>query len=123
MQNKPIAKNVDEYLKKVPAVQRKALQNLREAIKEAAPQATEGIGYGMPYYKYCGRLLYFAAFKDHLSFFPADKATITKFKPLLKKFKTSAGTIQFTPERPIPATLVKEIVKWRIVKNEAKKKQ
>ncbi len=113
-------KTVDEYLKCVPAAQRKVLVDIRRAIKSAAPEAIEGISYGMPYYKYCGRLLYFAAFENHCSFFPADKGTVKKFARELKSFQTSTSTIQFTQDKPIPLSLVKAIVKERVRVNEAR---
>jgi uncharacterized protein YdhG (YjbR/CyaY superfamily) len=114
------AKNVDEYLELLPAKTRKALESLRQTIRIAAPKAEETISYQMPAYKYFGPLVYFAAFKNHCSFFPASKLAIEVFKKDLASYETAAGTIHFTPERPLPASLVKKIVRFRIKTNEEK---
>lgn len=119
----PTAMNVDEYLAALPAKQRKALESLRRTIKSAAPEATEGISYQMPTYKHLGMLMSFAAFKNHLSLFGATSGFPRKFAKELKGFKQSAGTIRFTPENPLPASLVKRIVKARVAENEARAKR
>lgn len=109
------AKSVDEYLSRVPEPYRKALEKVRAAIKSAAPGAVEGISWGMPGYKLDGYLGGFAAFKDHCSFFPGS--TLEAFKDDLKGFETTKGSVHFTPEHPIPAALVKKIVKARVREN------
>lgn len=81
-------------------MQQAVLQKLRQQIIAAAPAAEETISYGMPAYKYHGQLVYFAAFKEHCSFFPGSKKVITDFAEELSPFKTSAGTIQFKTESP-----------------------
>jgi uncharacterized protein YdhG (YjbR/CyaY superfamily) len=116
-QNKPV-KSVDDYLLVVPEDFRAVLDKLRQTIKKAAPKAEEVISYRMPAYKYLGTLVYFAAFKNHCSFFPGSKSIIRKFAKELKPFKTSAGTIQFTADNPIPASLVEKIIKLRMKENE-----
>jgi len=113
------AKSVDEYLIALPKDVRVVLGNLRHTIKSMAPMAEEVISYGMPGYKYYGMLVYMAAFKDHCSFFPGS-SQIIKLYDELKEFKTSKGTIQFTVDKPLPAALVKKIVKARMLENEAK---
>jgi uncharacterized protein YdhG (YjbR/CyaY superfamily) len=112
-------KSVDEYLKTLPADVRIALEKLRAQIKAAAPKAEEGISYGMPAYKYKGALVYFCAFKNHCSFFPGSSSILAN-KEGLKDYKISKGTIQFTPEKPIPASLIKSIVKERVIENETR---
>ncbi len=111
-------KDVDTYLASVPPDARAVLEKLRQTIKAAAPRAEEVISYRMPAYKYLGTLLYFAAFKDHCSLFPGSKSIIKTFAKELQGFKVSAGTIHFTVEKPLPATLVRKIVKARIKENE-----
>lgn len=110
-------KDIDTYIALQPKKVREQLDRLRFTIQKAAPKAEEVISYGMPAFKYNGMLVYFAAFKNHCSFFPGGKAVIVAFKKELKDFKTSAGTIQFTIEKPLPATLVTKIVKMRVKQN------
>jgi uncharacterized protein YdhG (YjbR/CyaY superfamily) len=112
------AKTVEEYLANVPPKERAVLKRLRKQIKEAAPQAEETIGYQMPYYKQKGIVVSFAAFKDHCSLFAPGAAR--KFKAELAPYKTAKATIQFTAEKPLPAGLVKKLVKARIAENEAR---
>lgn len=112
-------KSVDEYMKMLPADVRTALEKLRAQIKAAAPKAKEGISYGMPAYKYKGALVYFAAFKNHCSFFPGSSSILAN-KEGLKDFRITKGTIQFTLEKPIPAALIKSIVKERVLENETR---
>jgi uncharacterized protein YdhG (YjbR/CyaY superfamily) len=112
-------KSVEEYLKAQPVDFRIVLEKLRAQIKAAAPKAEESISYGMPAYKYKGALVYFGAFKNHCSFFPGS-ASILSNREDLKGFTIAKGTIQFTPEKPIPASLVKSIVKERVIENETR---
>jgi uncharacterized protein YdhG (YjbR/CyaY superfamily) len=120
-------KNIDEYLHDVPEKQRLALEELRQIIRETAPKAEEVISYGMPAFKYHGMLVYFAAFKNHCSLFAANATLIEDMYPELKAYKISKGTIQFTPEKPLPVALVQKIVLARMKQNEeiaaAKKKK
>jgi len=109
---------VDEYLDSLPEKERTVLGNLRKTIKATAPQAEEVIGYGMPGYKYHGMLVYFAAYKNHCSFFPGT-SMLGAFEDEVKPYKTSKGTLQFTVDKPLPASLVKKIVKARMKQNEA----
>ena len=111
--------DIDEYLAKVPPEARATLEKLRKTIRAAAPQAVEVISYGMPMFKYHGMLAGFAAFKDHCSFFPGA-AVIEAHREELKRYKTSKGTIRFPISKPLPAALVKKLVKARIKQNEAK---
>ena len=112
-----VAKDIDEYLSTLPVDVREMLQKLRTTIKSAAPKAEEVISYAMPAFWYHGPLVYFSAFKNHCSFFPANSSLIANMDKELKPYKTAKGTIQFTVERPLPAALVKKIVKARMQEN------
>ena len=113
------AKNVDEYLAGVPKEARATLEKLRRTIRAAAPMAAEGISYQMPMYKHHGMVVGFAAFKDHCSIFPGS-AVMDAYKDELKHYDTSKGTIRFPANKPLPAALVKKLVKARIKENEAR---
>jgi len=113
------AKTIDEYLKVLPEDIRMTLDKVYKAIKSVAPNAEEVISYGMPAFKHHGMLVYFAAFKDHCSFFPGS-SQIVELHDELKSFKTSKGTIQFTVDKPLPLALVKKIVRARMEENEAR---
>ncbi|HXM33881.1 MAG TPA: DUF1801 domain-containing protein [Pyrinomonadaceae bacterium] len=107
------AKTVDAYLAALPEEARATLQKIRKAIKAAAPNAAEMISYQIPMYKHHGMLVGFAAFKDHCSFFPGAKPVAT-YKDELRAYQTSKGTIRFPIGKPLPAALVKRLVKARI---------
>lgn len=115
------AKTVEEYLAKLPEAQRAVLEQLRRAIRAAAPQAEEVISYQIPTYKLNGPLVHFMAAKHHCSFICVDKSVPKQFAKDLAGYKVSGTTIQFTPENPLAATLVKKIVKARIKQNEGKR--
>jgi uncharacterized protein YdhG (YjbR/CyaY superfamily) len=115
----PPAKNVDEYLAGVPKEARTTLEKLRKTIKAAAPMASEGISYQMPMYKHHGMVVGFAAFKNHCSIFPGA-AVMDAYQEELKPYETSKGTIRFPANKPLPATLVKKLVRARIKENEAR---
>ncbi len=119
---KPV-KTVDEYIAAAPKSMQKSLRDLRKAIRSAAPGAEETIGWRMPCYKYHGMLVFFAAFKNHMSFFPASKTTVKVFKNKLKAYEISGTTIHFTREKPLPAPLVKDIVRARMKENELRSKR
>ena len=113
-------KTIDEYLANVDADKRAALKKLRKIIKAAAPKAEECIGYGMPMFRLNGMLVAFAAAKNHCAFYPCNGAAVKMFEDELKDFETSKGAIRFQPEKPLPATLVRKIVKTRVAENAAK---
>jgi len=115
-------KTVDEYMEALPDNARATLEKIRKAIRAAAPRATEGISYQMPMYKQNGMLIGFAAFKNHCSIFPGPGA-IDRHKSELKGYETSKGTVRFPMGKPLPAALVKTIVKERIAENETKAKK
>jgi len=107
---------VDGYLSKVGDDKRAALQKLRKTIHAAAPKAEECISYGLPAFRLDGRMLvWFGAAANHCSFYPGG--IVQAYKGELKDYKTSKGTIQFAPDNPLPATLVRKIVKARIAEN------
>ncbi len=111
---------VDEYLAAVPDESRAALERLRKVIRSAAPRADERIGYQIPMFYQRGPLVSFAAFPDHCSFFVMSPAVMDVHRSELERYETSKGTIRFTPSKPLPASLVKKLVKARIAENEAK---
>ena len=116
-------KNIDEYIALQPEKVRALLEKLRQTIKAAAPDAEEVISYKMPAFRYHGILVYFAAFKNHYSLFPANSSLITDMKDELKKYNTSKGTLQFKFEEPLPVALIKKIVKERVKQNLLKNKK
>ncbi len=111
------AAKVDAYLANAPDPMRATLQDLRRIIRAAAPQAEEVISYGIPAFRQDGVLVFYAAFRDHCSFFPGSVLTTRKFAAELKPFAVTKGTVHFTPERPLPAGLVTRIVKARVAEN------
>ncbi|MFA6042227.1 MAG: DUF1801 domain-containing protein [Patescibacteria group bacterium] len=118
MQSTKVPKTVSAYIAAAAPQARPMLRQLRKLITSCAPKAVEGLSYHMPYYSYKGRLVYFAAFRDHCSLFPASGSVTKNFAKELTKYKTSKGTIQFPLGKAIPAGLVKKIVKARMQENE-----
>jgi uncharacterized protein YdhG (YjbR/CyaY superfamily) len=107
-------KTIDQYLARVPDDKRRALAKLRKDIKAAAPRAEECISYRIPAFRLDGRVLvWFHAAAKHCSFFPGAYP-IQACKTALKKYVTSKGTIRFSPDEPLPASLVKKLVNARI---------
>jgi uncharacterized protein YdhG (YjbR/CyaY superfamily) len=112
------AATVDEFLARVPPRERAALEDLRRTIRAAAPGATEVINYGVPMLRLDGRnLVSFSAAKSHCSFHVMSPAVMEAHAADLADFKTSKGTVSFTPDKPIPAALVTKLVKARIAEN------
>jgi uncharacterized protein YdhG (YjbR/CyaY superfamily) len=115
-------KDIDEYLAGVPEPARSTLSKIRAAIRSAVPpEATETISYRIPAFKHNGVLVWFAAFSDHCSLFPTA-SILEAFKDELKNYSTSKGTIHFPIDKPLPAPLVKRIVKARVAENNKKKR-
>ncbi len=112
---------VDEYINDTPSNVKARLIELRKLIKELAPDAEEGMGYGMPGYKLNGPLVYFAAFKNHISFFPTSSQIDQSIKELAK-YRTGKGTFQFPLNQPLPMPLIKRAVELRVKENLSKKK-
>ena len=117
-----VAKNVDEYLARVPEPARSTLKKIRAMIRSVVPSdASEAISYGIPSFKYKGWLVGYAAFANHCSFFPG--ALPRKFADELKRVPTSKGTIRFPVDKPLPATLLKKLVGARIAQNKLKEQE
>jgi uncharacterized protein YdhG (YjbR/CyaY superfamily) len=115
---------IDEYLSGVPEPARRTLQRIRATIRSAAPaEATEALYYGMPAFRYQGALVCFAAFSKHCSLFLLSAALLEQFKDDLKKYAVSKGTLRFPLDKPMPAALVKKLVKARVKQNELKKRR
>lgn len=121
--SKRAPKTVDEYLAGVPEPARGTLARIRAVILSAVHTgATEAISYRIPTIKYNGSLVWFAAFSDHCSLFPTA-SVIDAFKDVLKGYSTSKGTVHFPIDKPLPAALVKKMVKLRVAQNESKKRR
>ena len=115
------AKDVTEYLAAVPEPARATLLKMQSVIRSIVPAGTtEKISYGMPTFHYKGALVGFAAFSKHCSFFPYSAALIKEFAADLENYQTAKGTIRFPMDKPMPAALVKKIVKARIAQNTQK---
>ena len=115
--------DVDAYLASVSDEKRAALQRIRLAVRAAAPRAEEGFSYGLPAFRLDGRpLACYGASANHCSFFPMSPAVIRAHAEDLKKYETSKGTIRFPPAKPLPAALVRKLVKTRIAELQAGRK-
>ncbi|MCL5113564.1 MAG: DUF1801 domain-containing protein [Patescibacteria group bacterium] len=113
--------STDEYINNFPLKVQDKLNKMRQAIKEEVPSETqEKIGYGIPTFYLKGNLVHFAAFKDHISFFPTSSG-VAKFMNELSKYQISKGTIQFPLSEELPIALIKKIVKFRVKENLEKK--
>lgn len=115
---KTIFKNVDDYIAVFPKETQLLLNDIRKTIKAAAPKADEVISYQMPGYKYQGMLVYFAAWKNHIGFYPAG--AVSAFKKELSSYDVSKGTVKFPLDKPFPFALISKIVKFRVKENEEK---
>jgi uncharacterized protein YdhG (YjbR/CyaY superfamily) len=120
MENKKAAHTIDGYIAHYPKNIQDILEGLRQSIRETAPDAKEVISYQMPAFKQNGILVWFAAFKSHVGFFPKASA-IEAFKNKLAPYKTSKGTVRFPIDEPLPLDLIKEIVKFRVKEDLNKK--
>jgi uncharacterized protein YdhG (YjbR/CyaY superfamily) len=116
--------DVEDYFASVPEEARATLEKLRKTIKAAVPKAVEVIWYQIPTFKLNERpLVSIAAFKNHCSLFPMSFAVLNAYKDELKTYHSSKGTLRFRLDRPLPAALVKKVVKARIQEVEARKKR
>ncbi|RFS17596.1 iron chaperone [Emticicia sp. C21] len=115
------AKNIDEYIGSFPEDIQQILEKIRALIHASAPEATETIKYAMPTFVLKGNLVYFAAFKNHIGFYPAPTGT-EAFKEDLAPYKTGKGSIQFQLDEPIPYDLIKKITLFRVEENLKKAK-
>src|SRR4030066_907947 len=105
-------KTMDEYIAKFPKNVRDVLEELRRVIRESAPKAEETISYGIPTFKLNGNLVHFAAYKNHVGFYPTPSA-IVAFKKELSSYKQAKGSVQFPIAQPMPLGLGKKIVRYR----------
>ena len=110
--------SIDDYLARLPDEQREALQKLRIIIRRVAPHAEECISYGIPAFRQNGMLVGFGATPKHCAFYLMSSTMVENFAKELEKYDTSKGTIRFQPDQPLPATLVRKLVKARLAENE-----
>lgn len=114
--------NIDEYISGCPEDIQKVLQQVRKTVKQAAPKAEEAISYMMPAFKLGGKpLVYFAAFKEHIGFYPIPSG-VEAFKKELSAYKTGKGSVQFPLDKPMPLELITRMVQFRAKENMAKEK-
>ena len=114
--NKIAYESIDEYISQFPPGVQEILKTLRKIIKESAPDAEEKISYQMPAFVLHGNLVYFAAFKNHIGFYPTSSG-IDAFKHELSEYKGAKGSVQFPLENPLPYELIGKIVKFRVAEN------
>ena len=119
--NKTGFTTIDEYIATFPEETQKVLQDIRATIKAAAPEAQEKISYQMPTFFLNGNLVHFAAFKNHIGFYPVPTG-IAKFKKELSVYEQGKGSVQFPLDQPMPLDLIKKIVEFRLKENLAKVK-
>jgi uncharacterized protein YdhG (YjbR/CyaY superfamily) len=115
---KKASKDVDEYIARAPKEVQDKLQEIRVAIREAAPAAVESISYGMPYYDYKGRLAWFGLAKAHIGLY-VRPPVVEEHKDELADYETTKSTVRFPLDKRIPVPLIKKLVKARMKKNEA----
>ena len=115
------ARTIDEYLAPLGADQRAALEKLRRTIRAAAPEAEECISYQLAAFRYKGMLVAFGATASHCAFYLMSSTTLEDYADELEGFDTSKGTIRFPANKPMPAALVRKLVKARIAENEGRR--
>ena len=113
--------DIDEYIAGFPKDTQKILKQIRATIKEAAPEAEETISYAIPTFTLKGNLVHFAAFKNHIGFYPAPTGN-EAFKKEFSVYKTGKGSVQFPLNKPMPLDLITKIVKFRVKENLQKAK-
>lgn len=114
--NKTGSELIDEYILQFPPETQEILRIIRTVIKEAAPEAEEKISYQMPTFALHGNLVHFAAFKNHIGFYPAPSG-IEAFKHELSEYKGAKGSVQFPLDKSLPYELISKIVKFRVAEN------
>jgi uncharacterized protein YdhG (YjbR/CyaY superfamily) len=120
--NRKTPKDIDDYIDRFQKEVQQLLSQMRRTIHKAAPKATETISYGMPAFALNGMLVWFAAHKGHIGFYPKASA-MAAFKKELSGYKNSKGAVQFPFDEPLPLALITRMVKFRIRENLAKKKE
>lgn len=116
------ARNFDDYLDRFPKDVQQRLKHMRLTIKKAAPQSQETISYGIPAFRLNGMLVWFAAFKNHIGFYPRTSA-IAAFKKELSSYKGAKGSVHFPFDKPLPLPLISRMVKFRVKENLSKSKK
>lgn len=116
------AKTVEEYIMMFPEETQAKLKQMRALVIKGAPEAVESISYGMPYYSLHGRLLYFAAFKNHIGLYPMASA-IAEFEDEVSQYKYAKGSVQFPLDKKLPVRLISRIINFRVKENTLKAKQ
>lgn len=119
--NKASFTTIDEYIATFPKETQTILEEIRATIKAAAPEAQEKISYQMPTFFLNGNLVHFAAFKNHIGFYPVPSG-IEKFKKELSVYEQGKGSARFPLDKPMPLALITKIVKFRVKENLAKAK-
>lgn len=117
---KKVFKNIDEYIATQTPEVKILLEQMRQTIKEAAPEAEEVISYNMPAFKYHGMLVYFAAYKNHIGFY-ATPTGHSEFKEELSVYKQGKGSVQFPLTQTLPLDLISRMVQFRVKENLKKK--
>jgi uncharacterized protein YdhG (YjbR/CyaY superfamily) len=120
--SKPAFSTIEDYISSFPPPTRNLLKELRKAINSAAPDAEERISYQMPSFSQNGILVYFAAFKNHIGFYPTATG-VYAFRKELSVYKGGKGSIQFPIDKPLPLALVRRIVKFKVLENRAKSRK
>jgi uncharacterized protein YdhG (YjbR/CyaY superfamily) len=115
-------KTIDEYIVMFPQNVQDILKKLRRVIRQSAPEAEETISYGIPTFKLKGYLVHFAAYKNHIGFYPTSSG-IEAFKKELSSYKRGRGSVQFPLDKPVPFDLVKGIVAYRVRENLGKQRK
>ena len=115
-------KTMDEYINTFPDDVQRILNELRQAIKETAPEAQETINYQIPTFTLNGNLVHFAAFKDHIGFYPTPSG-MEAFKKELASYKGAKGSVQFPIDQPLPLPLIRRIVEYRVKENSERKQK
>ena len=111
--------DIDKYISGFPAETQVLLTQLRTTIQSIAPEAEEIISYAIPTFKLKGNLVHYAAYKNHIGFYPGSSG-IENFKQELSVYKSAKGSVQFPISEPLPIELIKKIVKFRVQENETK---
>jgi len=115
-------KNIDAYIASQPIEVKEKLEQMRQIIKSVAPKAEEVISYGMPAFKFHGMLVYFAGYKHHIGFYSLPSAH-SEFQKDLAVYKQGKGSVRFPLDKPLPITLIKKMVKYRVKENTDKAKK
>jgi len=114
--NNSTSKDIDLYISGFPAETQQVLEQVRAAIRKAAPDASEIINYGIPTFFLNGNLVHFAGYKNHIGFYPTPSA-IEAFKKELSVYEGAKGSVQFPLDKPMPFSLISKITRFRVKQN------